>query len=349
MGRDARLVPPKSPEQSLAEYLQHLGHFRQCSPNTVQAYRTDLQSFLTWVGQNAPALRLPELTQPVLLRYLASLPPLSSNTVRRRVHALSGWLKFLVRQGILTQNPAEGLPLPRRERRAPRYPNVDDVRRIVGAAQTPLERAVICLLAGTGLRRAELAGLDLDDLSVELGELRVFGKGRRERFVPVPAFALDALRDYLALRGSAPGALLLNRAGHRLGFTSLRRLFERLLRRAGLSEAGYTLHAMRHAYATMLVRAGVDLSTIRDLLGHSDVAVTSVYLHSDLHSKRAAVEQLPVLGAMDGSGREHIPSSVRPTDRSDPVSGSHFAQFCAAEGHALPGSQAQGGEPRYGC
>jgi len=229
------------------------------------------------------------------MRYVTGLAHLSANTIRRRLHALSSWSDFMVRQGLIAVNPVRGLPLPRRERKLPCFPSPDECRRLLAAARTPVERAAIWLLVCTGLRRSELTGLDLADLVSSRSELRVAGKGNRERLVPLPSECRSVIDEYLSVRGDEPGPLLLNRARHRLGMTSIRRLFERLVRRAGLEESGFTLHAMRHAYATMLVKAGVDLGTVRDLLGHADLAVTSVYIHSDLRSKHAAVEQLPVL------------------------------------------------------
>lgn len=273
--------------------MTHLQQFRQCSHNTVIAYRRDGRGFVEWCeGQ-----RIDEpsaLTQGVLLRYLADQPAVSPNTIRRRIHALSGWFRFMIRQGLMDQNPAEGLPLPRRKRALPQYPTAEQVAALTAAARNPLERVVIYLLAGTGVRRAELLSIDVEDLSADLADLSVTGKGDKQRQIALPAAVQQVLREYLQARGTQSGALLLNRVGKRLGLTSLRRLFDRLLRRAGLQDAGFTLHSMRHAYATMLVRAGVDLGTIRDLLGHSDISITSIYLHSDLRSKRAAVELLPI-------------------------------------------------------
>lgn len=229
------------------------------------------------------------------MKYLAGLCHLSPNTVRRRVHAIGSWSDFMVRQGLLATNPARDLPLPPRERKLTRVPTPEPCERLLCAARTPLERVAIWLLATTGMRRAELVGLDFEDIGSEGTEIRVMGKGRRERLVPLPLRCQDVLHEYVAHRGGRDGPLLINRAGKRLGLTSLRRLFCRLLRRAGLDQECFTIHSLRHSYASMLVKAGVDLGTVRDLLGHSDISVTSVYVHSDLRSKRVAVEQLPVL------------------------------------------------------
>jgi site-specific recombinase XerD len=291
---------PQSLQEALGDFIGYMTGYRRCSPHTAVAYRADAQGFIRWCEAQDLAQYPRAMTREVVVSYLSALAHLSPNTVRRRLHALRGWCGFMVRQGLLPSNPTDDLPLPKRKRAAPRYPTPDQVDALLAAARTPLEQAAIWLLAGTGLRRAELLSLDLSDLAPDLSELSVVGKGDKERRVPVPTAVREVVGRYLEVRGDAPGALLLNRAGKRVGTTTLRRLFERLARRAGLADAGFSLHGMRHAYATALVRAGVDLGTVRDLLGHSDVAVTSVYIHSDLRSRRDAVEHLP-LGKLGGA------------------------------------------------
>jgi len=279
----------------LDAFVNHLETCRKSSPLTVSAYRRDALSFLDWCRRQGLTPLLSDLSHPLLVNYLDSLPGLSANTVRRRAHALGAWFKWLVGKGLLDENPARELPLPHRVRRLPAFPSSQQSEGLLAAARSPLEKAVVWLLLTAGLRRAELLGLDLGDVSPGCDEIRVRGKGNRERLVPLPEQTQAVLREYLGIRDRDPGPLLFNRAGNRLGVTSLRRLFRRLVRRAGLEDERYSIHSMRHGYATMLLRAGVDLGTIRDLLGHSDISVTSVYLHTDLRSKRDAVERLPVL------------------------------------------------------
>jgi len=286
----------------LQPYLSYLQNFRRCSPNTVKAYRNDAEDFLKWFAQNDVPLRPNQITKEVLFRYLTSLNHLSANTIRRKIHALGSWFKYSIDCGAMRENPAQGLPLPRRERQLPKYPTSEQSEKLLSAAKSPLELAVIWLLLTTGVRRAELVALDLGDLRSNGSELHVTGKGNKERMVPLPLRTQTVLDEYLNARGDSAGPLLRNRAGNRIGYTSLRRMFNRLLRRAGLDDCGFTLHSTRHAYATMLVKAGVDLGTVRDLLGHSDISVTSVYVHSDLRSKKTAVEQLPILAAGGGVG-----------------------------------------------
>lgn len=293
--RSAPALSTRTDELDVDGFLTYLLDFRHCSPATTTAYRGDITAFLAWCHEHGIDASPSTLDRQTLFRYVTGLAHLNPNTTRRRLHALGSWFRYLIELGAMRSNPAHGLPLPRRERRLRHFPTAPQVRLLLDAGIRPIERAVIWLLATAGLRRAELCDLDLDSLSADGTELLVRGKGDKERIVPLPAETQRILAEYDTLRGDEPGPLILNRAGNRLGHTSLRRIFARLLTRAGLAEEGFTLHSMRHSYATMLVQAGVDLGTIRDLLGHSDISVTSIYLHSDLRSKRNAVERLPIL------------------------------------------------------
>lgn len=285
-------VKQPDPYRTLDLYMQHLAAVRRLSANTLSAYYSDIGHFLRWCEAAHRIVTADQIGQALLLDYVASQAHLSPNTIRRRTHALSGWFWYLVKRGELVSNPCDDLPLPRRERADRKCPSGREVARVLAAARTPLEKAIAYLLAGTGVRRAELIGLDLVDVAEDRSEISVLGKGSKPRRIPLPHSVREALHGYLAARGTRDGPLLLSRVGTRLGTTSLRRIFDRLIRRAGLADRGYSLHSMRHAYASSLVRAGVDLGTVRDLLGHSDLQVTSLYIHSDARTKRDAVELL---------------------------------------------------------
>ena len=259
----------------------------------MEAYDRDIAAFIGWCCENGVPPDCKAVTRETLFQYVGSLGHLSPNTIRRRVHGLSSFCNYLVDIGTLQSNPARGLPLPKRNRTRPTYPDRAQAGLLMAAAETPRERAVIHLLLTAGLRRSELIGLDVDDLQADGTQLRVVGKGSRERIIPLPHHTQTVVGEYLDGRSDDEEALILNLAGNRIGPTSLRRMVRRIITDAGLDNEGYTIHSMRHAYATMLVKAGVDLATVRDLLGHSDISVTSQYLHSDSRSKRNAVQTLP--------------------------------------------------------
>ncbi|HEY3397846.1 MAG TPA: tyrosine-type recombinase/integrase [Armatimonadota bacterium] len=281
-------------DNSVEQYLSYLTNLRRCAENTARAYAHDLAGLLASCAQQG--LTSPtQITTAVLETYLGSHSSLSANTIRRRAHAFGGWLEYCARQRWIPTNPARGLQLPRRTRHERRYPNESEVRALLNAARTPLERVCIWLLATAGLRRQELLDLDLASFSPDGTELLVRGKGDRERRLPLAEPTRQVLTEYLAARGSQAGPLLMTRLGTRIGVTHLRRLFARLLRRASLEGRGFTLHGMRHAFATLLLRNGTDIATVSRLLGHLSLEVTSIYVHSDPASCRAAVNALPLL------------------------------------------------------
>jgi len=257
-----------------------------------------LLGFCDEQGVSDPA----QITSSMLETYLGRLTSLAANTIRRRAHAFGGWLEYCARQQWIPTNPARGLQLPRRGRRERHYPNEAEVLALLAATRTPLERAVAYLLATTGVRRREILDLDLSSLSSDGSEIRVIGKGDAERRLPLAEATQQVLQEYLTIRGTDPGPLLLSRTETRLGVTQLRRVFARLLKRAGLQDEGFTLHSMRHAFATLLIRNGTDLGIVSRLLGHLSLEVTSVYVHSDPASCRAAVNALPILGI---GGEDH--------------------------------------------
>ncbi len=301
------LENPPDLRGTVADFLHQLTNHRRLSPRTAAAYGTDIRQFTEWCDNGRAELTSQTMDEDLLLRYVGQLSDLAANSVRRKVHAISSWCEYLVRRQLLPANPARGLSLPKRVRREPNYPSARECSLLLEAARTPLERGVTWLLATTGLRRGELLGLDLADVSTDGSELRVLGKGNVERTVPLPEQTQAILGEYVQERGRSPGPLLLSQTRKRLGATTLRRIFLRLLKRAGLADWGYTLHSMRHAYATMLLHSGTDLHTIQTLLGHSDISVTAVYLHCDTATRHDAVSRLPILSqGGDDDDREKI-------------------------------------------
>jgi len=226
-------------------------------------------------------------------KYLNTLTGLSPSTVRRAAYSLSGLFSHLQREGTISINPAAGLVLPKRRRRLPKFPAAQQAQRLIGAAHTKRDRALISLLLMGGLRRSELLGVDVAGLSEDLSELRIIGKGDAERLIPLPVDAQVALVRHIEDTGIRQGLIFLNREGNRLDNTALQRIWKRLLLRAGLEDEGYTIHSCRHAYGSELARCGTDLCTIQELMGHADISTTAIYLHSDLRSKREAVTNLP--------------------------------------------------------
>jgi len=197
-------------------------------------------------------------------------------------------------------NPARNLPLPKVSRNLPTVLSAEQVQSLLAAAQTPDRKLLVLLLLSTGLRRSEAAAITLDQVDLEHRQLRVRGKGNKERMVPLTVEVVEAIREYLAWRGPTKSDHLFisQMWGQPISGARVHRIVRALLERAGLAGQGITVHKLRHTFATHLVRNGVDVKTVQELLGHSDLGTTAKYLHSDGQAKQAAVARLNgLLGA----------------------------------------------------
>lgn len=269
---------------------------------TLRSYGADLSQLTDWLA--SARLTLDDLDRPVVRRFAAHLGTrgYAPATRSRKLSALRGLTRYLSERGVLAADPAAGLPGPRRGRRLPRTLRRDEVDRFLAAvggadALRVRDRALFELIYGCGLRSAEAVGLRIDDIDQAAAEVRVRGKGGRERVLPLGEPAADALAAYLIgsrpelARGrgrtpppAAPQAFL-SRNGRPLRTSDVRRLVVRYCRAAGIEDA--SPHMLRHAFATHMLEGGADLRAIQELLGHASVATTQVYTHvSGAHLRR---------------------------------------------------------------
>ena len=245
---------------------------------------------------------------------LASMKPL---TIRRKYGCLSSFFGFLQDMGHCQGNPARRLPLPKVSRNLPTVLSAEQVQQLLAATQTPDRRLLVLLLLSTGLRRSEAAAITMDQVDMEHRQLRVRGKGNKERVVPLTPQVVDAIQQYLAWRLSACGhaqaggstqsdhLFISQMWGQPINGARIHRIVRALLERAGLAGQGITVHKLRHTFATHLVRNGVDVKTVQELLGHADLGTTAKYLHSDGQAKQAAVARLTGLLGADTEEEEH--------------------------------------------
>jgi integrase/recombinase XerD len=281
--------------REVERYLDHLTVERGLSENTLEAYRRDLRRYVGFL-EHRDVRSLRDVDERTIRSFVASLsasthgPEAASyraTSVARTLSAVRSFHRFLLREGVTERDPAAGVAQPRLPRSLPRPLPVDDVRRLLEAPEegSPTgvrDRAILELLYGSGLRISELTGMDVDDLDLEEGSLRVLGKGGKEREVPLGSFAHDALDAYLTrgrpalATGVSRGALFLNARGGRLSRQSCARLLGRYVRLAGIDRR-VTLHTLRHSFATHLLEGGADVRVVQELLGHASVATTQIY------------------------------------------------------------------------
>jgi integrase/recombinase XerC len=273
----------------LERFRAHLAHGRRASPHTVRNYLSDLVQFEAWLAERQVPLR--GVTHATVRAYLAMLAVDRKETSRaRKLASIKALFRFLVREGDLPSSPARHVRSPKLPRRLPRVMPVDEVFALldVPARDTALglrDRAILEVLYGAGVRVGELCGLSVGDLDVSSRQIRVLGKGSKERICPLNDGAVAAIRSYLARRGELiarrrssddPGALFLNYRGGRLRARSVARHLQRYVKRCALRRH-VTPHALRHSFATHLLGSGMDVRSIQELLGHSSLSTTQRY------------------------------------------------------------------------
>lgn len=280
--------------EAVARFLAYLRDQRHASEQTIRAYASDLAQFgrfleVDHVGGPPPG---PEGIDDTAIRaFVASLhrAGLEKSSVARKLSAVRAWLQHAVREERITANPGRDVKPPRIPRKLPRHLTVDEVFALLDRIPVDdfagaRDRAILELLYAAGLRVGELAALDLEDVDLASGLVRVMGKGRKERIVPFGSKASGAIRRWLETaatvrgRGSEGEALFLNVRGGRLTDRSVRRILDRRLSEAALA-ARVSPHALRHSFATHLLGAGADLRAIQELLGHSSLSTTQRYTH----------------------------------------------------------------------
>lgn len=269
---------------------------RGAAERTRKAYGVDLGQFVEWVGER----KLGEIRHRDVRRFAAGLSSegAAPATVARKLAAVRGLFDFLVRTERVGQNPADLVSSPKREEKLPRVLTVEQVRELLERipARTPLElrdRAMLELAYSCGLRCEEIVTLDVGALDFETEQLRVLGKGSKERLLPVGEPAQQALRRYTERGRHAltadprEQALFLSKSGRRLSNSDVTRRLGLWVREAALA-AGVSPHSLRHSFATHLLEGGADLRTIQELLGHASISTTQVYTRVDAARLRDA-------------------------------------------------------------
>ena len=286
----------------IERYLAHLRTERRLSPHTESNYRRDLGAFAAYC--DTERIGTWSKLDSFHIRTFAAREHrdgLGPRSVQRRLSALRGFFNYLIRERVIEANPAVDIRAPKAPKRLPKTLDVDQVASLLARKATdPLSRrdlAMLELLYSSGLRLAELAGLDIADLDLADRTVRVLGKGSKTRILPIGRQAIAALRTWLAERVTLvkPGntALFVGQGGRRLGARAIQ---QRVRRWAAGSDLGVPVHPhlLRHSFATHLLESSRDLRGVQELLGHADISTTQVYTHLDFqHLARVYDESHP--------------------------------------------------------
>jgi integrase/recombinase XerC len=274
--------------REVAAFLRYLDRERNASPHTVRAYAADLGQFQAHVAEETGrAAALKDVDHLVIRAFLARLhrSGVKKVSAARKLATLRTFFRYLCREGILERNPARALLSPRMERRIPAHLEESEVATLI---EVPGEtdsarraRAILELLYATGIRCAELVGLDLGDVDLDARTIRVLGKGSKERIVPFGKPAAMALSAYLPARLNArprSQALFVNARGGRLTDRWVRQIVTQRVKQVAMTRR-LSPHSLRHSFATHLLERGADLRSIQELLGHASLSTTQRYTH----------------------------------------------------------------------
>jgi integrase/recombinase XerC len=274
----------------LQSFLRHLERERNASPHTIRAYGDDIRRFTDHLRREIGHEPRPDEVDPLLVRgYLAELhrQGLRKTSSARKLASLRTFFRYLCREGVLTRNPARPLVSPRPDQRVPLHLQEGQAAALLavpgGTFAAVRTRALLELLYATGIRCAELTGLDIGDVDLDERIVRVVGKGRKERVVPFGRPAREAVHAYLEAREAIARdpAFLVNARGRRLSDRSVRASVAQRVREVSLDRR-ISPHKLRHSFATHLLSRGADLRAIQELLGHATLATTQRYTHVNL-------------------------------------------------------------------
>ena len=283
-------------EELLKKYEEFLTHEQDASEHTTKNYMADLHQFAEYMARTHPAISsagktgLNKIDHNIISGYLSTLFGKNNPaSVARKLASLRSFFKYWIREGSMSSNPAKDVATPKVPKRLPKFLTVDEVTALLGGPHDSdvlslRDKAMMEVMYASGLRVSELVGLDIEHINLAEGILKVLGKGRKERIVPLGTKAQTALSHYLARREElidkehTTNAVFLNRQGQRITPRSVERMVQKYLRDSGIQKE-VTPHVLRHSFATHMLNAGADLRGIQELLGHSSLSTTQKYTH----------------------------------------------------------------------
>ncbi|MCX5700694.1 MAG: tyrosine recombinase XerC [Candidatus Omnitrophica bacterium] len=271
-------------EKYIEKFIRYMEIEKNYSAHTILNYKLDLEDFRKFCGE----IDFEKIDYLLLRKYLAVLKEknLGNRTVGRHLSALRSFFKFLNRDGLIKVNPILMLSSPKLEKHLPSYMTEEEVTKLIESAFSKdkkdisglRDRAILETFYSSGLRISELVALSLADVDFISGVVKVSGKGKKERVVPIGDAALLTIRSYLDKRPKESSAVFLNKNGKRITTRGVRNIVGKYLKSAGIKH-GVSPHTLRHSFATHLLDRGADLRTVQELLGHADLSTTQIYTH----------------------------------------------------------------------
>jgi len=271
-------------QKYIEKFIRYLEIEKNYSQHTILNYKLDLGDFQKFLA----GLQLEKVDYLLLRKYLAVLKEknLGTRTIGRRLSALRSFFRFLTREGYLKTNPILMLSSPKLEKHLPSFLTEDEVSKLIESAFAKNEkderglrdRAILETFYSTGMRISEVVSLSTQDIDFISGTVKVFGKGKKERMVPIGDTAIRSIRKYLDKRKKQDDALFLNKNGKRITTRGVRDIVGKYIHLSG-TRHGVSAHTLRHSFATHLLNRGADLRTVQELLGHANLSTTQIYTH----------------------------------------------------------------------
>ncbi len=271
-------------------FLSYLRIEKNYSDRTIVSYSIDVQDFISFAEEflhRSPEIEFPQVVIRAYLSFLRR-KGLSSRTISRRLAGLRSFYRFLLARGVAKANPFSMYSNPKQKRPLPSFLTEEQVEKLLSQEfpsdfKGQRDKAIIETLYSTGARVSELVNISLEDLDLDEGLVRLFGKGRKERLAILGRYARRSIEAYLPFRNKVAKkgetALFLNRFGKRLSVRSIEEIVRKSLIRAGLYRPGLSVHTLRHSFATHLLNRGADLRSVQELLGHKNISTTQIYTH----------------------------------------------------------------------
>lgn len=282
----------KYAQDALDDYLHFLRVERQLAANTLVSYERDLKSYLHYLKEVEQLDSLRKVERVHILNHLRHLKEntKTSRTVARHISSIRSFHQFLIRERVVDNDPTVHLEMPQMDKKLPNVLSIEEVDALIQAPDTKKangirDKAMLELLYGSGMRVSECINLNIDDINLTMGFVRCFGKGGKERIIPLGKSALstckvylDGPRQELVKAETKTDALFINQRGKRLTRQGFWKLLKQHAQKAGIQKE-LTPHTLRHSFATHLIENGADLRAVQEMLGHADISTTQIYTH----------------------------------------------------------------------